>query len=233
MTHQTFTIGSRFYTYSYIQEIRKTLRLSVMPSGEIVLKCPVNYPNLKRDKFLKRKWQWLDKQLQFFNSTPKSCPIQSYVSGSNFQYLGKNYMIQLVQTNEDDVTFSKSQLIIHTTKNFRDIDHNKGLLDAWLKVKTEQVFHKRYRQMSKSIGIKNPPTLRIKYMHKRWGSFLSGGSITLNPNLITKPIKCIDYVITHELCHLTHSDHNKKFYDLLEVYLPKWKEIKLSLELNS
>ncbi|MCF6200101.1 MAG: M48 family metallopeptidase [Hyphomicrobiaceae bacterium] len=32
--------------------------------------------------------------------------------------------------------------------------------------------------------------------------------------------KIIDYVITHELCHLEHKDHSSKFYTLLETVMP-------------
>jgi len=38
--------------------------------------------------------------------------------------------------------------------------------------------------------------------------------IILNPEIIKAPVKCIDYVIIHELCHLIHHNHGKEFYTL-------------------
>ena len=34
----------------------------------------------------------------------------------------------------------------------------------------------------------------------------------------------IDFVIAHELCHLTHFAHNASFYALLGEVMPDWKE---------
>lgn len=43
---------------------------------------------------------------------------------------------------------------------------------------------------------------------------------------------CIDYVITHELCHLQHHDHGPNFYRLLEKMMPDWARRNTKLELS-
>ena len=43
------------------------------------------------------------------------------------------------------------------------------------------------------------------------------------------PLRLLDYVVVHELCHLTYHDHSKEFWQLLERYLPEWKELKEEL----
>lgn len=60
-------------------------------------------------------------------------------------------------------------------------------------------------------------------MNNRWGSCTPGGRIILNPELIKAPIDCIDYVITHELCHLVEPNHNARFWQLLGALMPDWK----------
>ena len=70
----------------------------------------------------------------------------------------------------------------------------------------------------------------IKKMEKRWGSFIRGKSIILNPLLIHASKDCIDYVITHELCHVKYRGHNKAFYRLLDAKYPHWEAIKEKLE---
>ena len=75
------------------------------------------------------------------------------------------------------------------------------------------------------------PLLRIRRMKSRWGSCLPGkGIITLNKRLLEAPRGCIQYVILHELCHLIHPDHSKRFYGLLAAWMPDWKEWKTRLE---
>ena len=36
----------------------------------------------------------------------------------------------------------------------------------------------------------------------------------------------IRYVILHELCHIKHMNHSKKFWELVENYMPNYKEVK-------
>jgi len=49
-------------------------------------------------------------------------------------------------------------------------------------------------------------------MQSRWGSLSQAGSMTLNANLVRAPRSCIEYVVTHELCHLQHRDHDAIFF---------------------
>ncbi len=69
-------------------------------------------------------------------------------------------------------------------------------------------------------------------MRTRWGSLSDKGTVTLNIDLIRAPKECIDYVVTHELCHLKYPDHSPEFYKLLESVSPGWEKIKHKLELS-
>jgi hypothetical protein len=76
------------------------------------------------------------------------------------------------------------------------------------------------------------PRIAIKQMRKRWGSLSSKGTLTLNADLIRAPKECIDYVVSHELCHLKHRDHGTAFYKLLDAVVPDWERIKHRLEIS-
>ena len=78
----------------------------------------------------------------------------------------------------------------------------------------------------------NTPDLKIREMKKRWGSYLNKNKILLNPKLISMPKECIDYVITHELCHLKYKNHDKRFLELFNKKFSNWKTVKDKLEIT-
>ena len=56
------------------------------------------------------------------------------------------------------------------------------------------------------------------------------GRLLLNRRLIEAPVDAIDYVITHELCHIAEPHHDAPFFDLLERVMPDWERRKQRLE---
>jgi predicted metal-dependent hydrolase len=44
------------------------------------------------------------------------------------------------------------------------------------------------------------------------------------------PLDAIDYVITHELCHIAVPHHGPEFFELLDRVLPDWRKRKQQIE---
>ncbi|MEE8059981.1 MAG: YgjP-like metallopeptidase domain-containing protein, partial [Pseudomonadales bacterium] len=74
------------------------------------------------------------------------------------------------------------------------------------------------------------PNITIRKMRRCWGSCARNGGVTLNLSLIKMPVQCVDYVITHELCHVEAFHHGKAFYHLLASVMPTWREREALIE---
>lgn len=59
--------------------------------------------------------------------------------------------------------------------------------------------------------------VKIRKMKSRWGSCTMKNSINLNSWLMMLPDHLVDYVILHELVHIRHRDHSKKFWEALDL----------------
>lgn len=102
---------------------------------------------------------------------------------------------------------------------------------------------KRYRDAAKEYIPK-----RVEYYHAftggqytkisirdqktRWGSCSSNGTLSFSFRLMLAPPRVLDYVVVHELCHLTHMNHSKEFWNMVEIILPDYKEHRKWLKEN-
>ena len=68
-------------------------------------------------------------------------------------------------------------------------------------------------------------------MKTRWGVCnVKTHKITLNLELIKKDIRCLDYVIIHELSHLLYANHSKEFWKCVEDNFKDYKKIRKELK---
>jgi len=67
-------------------------------------------------------------------------------------------------------------------------------------------------------------SVNLKYNHTNWGSCSSQGNVNLSTRLLFCPEEVIDYVIIHELAHLTELNHSPRFWKLVSDAMPNYKE---------
>lgn len=137
-----------------------------------------------------------------------------------FFYLGKKY--DIIYTSTEGLVLGSEKVFIN-----RNVD-----IDKWYKKKAQKLFKEHldecYKVFSKNIPY---PTLTIRKMTTRWGVCNTKDKrVTLNLELMKKPLYCLDYVIMHELSHLIHANHSKDFWNLVEENCSYFKEAKKTLK---
>ena len=230
MKIRDFNYGNYSYRYELIPQDRKTLSLTVRPDMGIVVKCPEYAQEDRINDFLKRKWTWLNKQLQFFANFQRVLYKREYVAGESLRYLGRQYKLIVKKGRHDQVSLLKGQLIVSTKKSVTDGAYNKSLIEGWYQEKAKAVFKEIYIDALQRFDYNDQPELLLRQMKKRWGSFTGNKRIILNPQLISASKECIDYVITHELCHMKYKNHDKVFFRYLKSKMPDWQKRKDRLE---
>lgn len=97
--------------------------------------------------------------------------------------------------------------------------------ELYTKEEFKKIIEKNANELIKETGLK-PNKITIKQIKYAWGSCSSKKNITLNLELIKYSQQAIRYVILHELCHLKYMNHSKDFWNLVEKYMPDYKQIK-------
>jgi len=70
----------------------------------------------------------------------------------------------------------------------------------------------------------------VRDMKSRWGSCNTATKhINLSLMLALRSDTELDYVILHELVHTVVPDHGKRFYAMMDRYMPGWKTIRKGL----
>ncbi|MDX9899863.1 MAG: SprT family zinc-dependent metalloprotease [Aliarcobacter sp.] len=69
-----------------------------------------------------------------------------------------------------------------------------------------------------------PTSISYRKNKRTWGSCNYKNGLNFNILLMKFPIELMEYVIIHELAHIQHKNHSKKFWDLVEFYCPDYKK---------
>ena len=69
----------------------------------------------------------------------------------------------------------------------------------------------------------------IKAQKTRWGSCSRKGNLNFNYRIALLPKPIADYIIVHELCHLSQMNHSPKFWALVAEVIPDYRERRKAL----
>ena len=232
--YATLTLGEETIAYEVIYLDRKTLEIAVHPDKSVTVKAPTGTSASELQKRVRRRAGWIRRQQTYFSQfEPRTTP-RHYVNGETHLYLGRRYRLRVRKDKHDGVKLIGGYFEV-SIKGCVSPERTKALMAQWYVDKATSRLRERYEHSWHVFKAKDQqkPRLQIRSMRKRWGSLSANGLLTLNPALIRTPMSCIDYVITHELCHLQHPNHSPDFYRLLDKAMPDWERHKAKLELTS
>jgi len=218
-------------SFGLVRTKTKRLTISVCPDLAVEVKAPKGTSLTQIKARVHRRAAWIASQLQHFRQSPPAFPKRRYVSGETHVFLGRQYRLKLHLADRNSVKLIGRYLHV-CTPTPRHTQRVRALVVDWYRGHAKQLLHRRVQQCYehvKRFGVPSP-TIRLKKMHKRWGSCTRTAGITLNSELIKAPSQCIDYVIVHELCHLRVHGHNNRFFRFLTACMPDWQHRKQRLD---
>ncbi|MDR1782323.1 MAG: M48 family metallopeptidase [Bacilli bacterium] len=214
----------RNYKFCIIKKSKnKNIYFRKQVDGTINVTCPFHL----NDKEIYKQLDWFIEKL--LKSNNKVSIKVGYKNNSEFMYLGKIYFIKYNFSNAKEIAYLKDKYLI---VNIKKEENASKIIDKFIIDEANKILPKLFMHtLAQFEHIDFKPILKIRKMTSKFGvCYPKKQSITLASMLIHYDIECITYVIVHELAHFIQPNHSKKFYHLIEMYLPNYKEIQKKLK---
>ncbi|TGE31168.1 SprT family zinc-dependent metalloprotease [Desulfosporosinus sp. Sb-LF] len=182
----------------------------------------VSAKQLKELLLAKEEWvlkHWLEKQ------DSAKCPVR-YIDGEHFLYRGNSVELEIIRHPRQmvRVVLRGQVLEVYLPQDLQDKDCASSVKAAvliWYKAQARSVLMDKLEKQAKRMQV-TFQTFRLKEQKTRWGSCSSKGNLNLNWRIIMAPDAAIDYIIIHELAHLTHLNHSEKFWQRVAEFMPEY-----------
>ncbi|MEZ5551542.1 MAG: SprT family zinc-dependent metalloprotease [Pseudomonadales bacterium] len=233
MARGSFTYGGNSIAYEicHTPERSGKIAIHVHPDASVQVDAPEGEDEDRIYRAVLKRARWIISRVEQARCQRAHVLPRTYVSGESHFYLGKRYQLKVADSNGAgaQVRMLRGRIFVETPAH--DANAVKRALGKWYRTRAEVVFERRLDAIADRVSwLKDKPPVRLLSMRRQWGSCSPNGTVILNPHLVKAPRECVDYVITHELCHLKEHNHSKRYYRLLREIMPGWEPVKARLD---
>ncbi|MFT4930076.1 MAG: putative metal-dependent hydrolase [Phenylobacterium sp.] len=205
---------------------RKTLSI-VVRRGKVKILAPALLPAALIHKFIALKTGWVLEKLQSQQgwAEQETQAKKQFIDGETFLYRGTEYPLQISPGAKSSVELVNGKLFVCVSNRVKSDNFEasvKKLLQGWYKQQITDYLSHRLAYFCDRMRVKHT-SLKVRSYKRRWGSCSAKGEVTFNYLLMMAPDWVTDYVIVHELCHLTHLNHSPRFWSEVKRYYPEHK----------
>lgn len=218
------TKNDKTIEFNILHKKRKTFGIYIDIFGNIEVRVPKDAKEPQIMELVEQKFDWILKKSSEMKERTKGYRKKDYVEGETFLYLGEEYPIQIIETDEIDKnnTVLQEGILKVFVKQYEE-DQVQEALKRFYYQQGKAILDQRIRYYQKILKVK-PKSFRLANNKGNWGTCNSRGELTFHWKLIMAPIEVVDYVVVHELCHLIHMNHDRSFWRLVGKILPDYEE---------
>jgi len=208
----------------------KNLHLAVYPpNGRVRVAVPLLVDDEAVRLAVISKLGWIKRQqVQFAEQERQS--EREYVSGESHYFQGNRYLLNVIYLDATPkvVIRNNTRMDLYVRPG-SDPDQRERILLAWYRKQLREIVPPLIMKWEPILGV-SVADWGIKQMKTKWGTCsIEARRIWLNLELAKKPVRCLEYIVVHELIHLLERHHNDRFTALMEKHLPSWRFLREEL----
>jgi predicted metal-dependent hydrolase len=198
---------------------RKTVSIFIERDGSVRVLAPITSSDDTIEAAVKSKEYQIFTKLAKWKELNQGKVNRVYVNGQSFLYLGRNYRLKIVETQ--DVPLKNSGGFFLLDK--KHLDKAGKAFKNFYKKKAEQKITERLKLIKDKFEVK-PSSVKVLELQNRWASWTPNNGLNFNWKCVMAPVSVIDYIIVHEMVHLKYPNHSTEFWNELDKKMPNFRE---------
>lgn len=197
----------------------KNLRLTLGEQGEALLTIPRHCSRQIGIDFLNKQGDWIKKHQPGRKSQKQTASLLKFLQKQKWISLKEqkvNLDIQFGGKKSSYFLGEDWEVVQLQLEQSEDID---AVLVVLLQHLAKKVLPGWTREIAQVLKL-DVSKVSIRNQRSRWGSCSDLGNISLNWRLLLLKPALHNYIILHELAHLSEMNHSNRFWNLLEIYDP-------------
>ena len=198
-------------------------RIQVSADGvEVVV--PRRLPMREVEPFIAEKRPWIERTLRKIREAEAERPAAELEDGGQVPYLGEELLLRVrVEPGRTRSHVARRGDVLVVKVAGPGPEPVADALEAWYRRQARAEVEPRLDAAAARAGVRYTK-LSIRAQRTRWASCSSSGAMSFNWRLLLAPAEVLDYVVEHEVCHLTVHDHSRRFWSLLGSRVPDYRE---------
>ncbi len=202
---------------------RKSIQVAV-DGGGVKVSAPVDVTDDYLRAFVRRRADWIIR-----HSTPETLAAapKRFVSGETLPYLGRNVRMIVSEAGEGarspQVRFDHWRFLITAPAGMEGDERTERVrkaVIAWYRGRAEVRVPQTVERWGPAFGRDPGSKVLIRDQRKRWASCAPDGTLRFNWRVVMLPPALLEYIVVHELAHLSVKNHSPDFWNLVAQALP-------------
>ena len=207
----------------------KNVHLSVHPpEGRVTLAAPKETRLEVARAYAITRLSWIREQQEKLRGQARETP-REFIERESHYLWGRRHLLTVIERDtKPSVTVDHKRITLSVRPGS---DHAKraSIIHDWHKSLLHAFVPALISKWEPRLGVQVTAYF-LQRMKTKWGSCNhKAGHIRLNTELVKKPRDLIEYVVVHEMLHLTEPTHSDRFISLLTEHFPTWREARAEL----
>lgn len=211
-------------SFELIYKKRTSIGIYIDLYGNVEVQAPKGTSEESVLQLLEGKWDLIQQRTKEMKDRTVGHMEKVYDHGESFLYLGNTYPILISQDTDikkDHVVLEENKLHVYVIQ--QEDERIKQALKRFYYRQCKALVEKRVQFYQSNFRVK-PRSIRISDSKSTWGTCDSMRQLTFNWKLAMAPLKVIDYVVVHEMCHMVHMNHDRSFWRLVGKIIPDYEQ---------